>query len=376
MRRAYLLIVVVVFTAVSLWIASHPFIGVFDSIINWGAIQLFLKGEDPYDFEALGGVLFEKMKSVAAFQRTSVHPWTLTFILPFYVWSFPVAKFLVAFTTLSVYCLCIARLGRLWSPLPRFASLMMWGYIPFLVTMFFGQLSVFLLLGTVLLIEWLQSTERVWWKWVIAMALLGLKPQGFIVVAPFVVVEFVRSTSTRDNLRALGVIALLLTLSSPMMAYLPGWLTSHEFSYERRTGTLSSSLRDLATYFGSDSPAWLWVLPLGSIATLFALGVRITSATSFLLLVTLSQLTAPYLWVYDACALMPLFYALIGAAVVMKEPRWRRYAGIVFASVAIFPIYLTIHPDFSFMHMHIVSLAVAAGLLLPGLQRYLAKGRT
>jgi hypothetical protein len=121
---------------------------------------------------------------------------------------------------------------------------------------------------------------------------------------------------------------------------------------------------------GYDTPLLLWALPIASVAGLGALGVRTTGALSLLLVLLLSQLTAPYLWVYDACALMPLFYALIGAAYTMKEPRWRRLIGILFTSVAIFPVYLALDSDFSFMVMHNVCLAIAAVFLLPGVRGY------
>jgi drug/metabolite transporter (DMT)-like permease len=68
---------------------------------------------------------------------------------------------------------------------------------------------------------------------------------------------------------------------------------------------------------------------------------------------------------------MPLFYALLGAIMAMPEPRWRRYVGIIFTSVSVFPIYLAIDSDFGFMRLHNVCLAIAAVLLLPGLRKYL-----
>jgi hypothetical protein len=297
-------------------------------------------------------------------------------MFPFYVWPFPIAKFLLAFTNLSVYYFCILRLRKIWPPLPPFFSLIMWGYIPFLATMYFGQFSIFLLLGMVLLIDWFQFSDRPWWKWVFAMALLAIKPQGFLVATPLLMMEFVRSSTSRDWLKATGVVLLMLVLSSPLLAYTPEWIVSSAFSHQLRTATLSSYVRDIGAFLGYDTSIWLWALPIASLVTLLALGVRITGVTSLLLIVTLSQLTAPYIWVYDACALMPLFYALLGAAVMMEEPRWRRYLGIGFASVAIFPIYLAVDSDFSFMLMHNVCMGISAVLLLPGLQGYLGRCRT
>jgi hypothetical protein len=291
-------------------------------------------------------------------------------MLPFYVWPFPVAKFLLAFATLSLYYLSILRLTRIWRPLPRYVPLLMWGYIPLLATLYFGQFSVFLLVGTVLLVEWIESPDRPWWKWALAIALLAIKPQGFIVAAPFLAREFVRTSTTKDKRRAVGFFALLAILSSPALLYLPEWIGSNHFSHTLRTATLSTYVRDLGAFLGYDTPLLLWALPIASVAGLGALGVRTTGALSLLLVLLLSQLTAPYLWVYDACALMPLFYALIGAAYTMKEPRWRRLIGILFTSVAIFPVYLALDSDFSFMVMHNVCLAIAAVFLLPGVRGY------
>lgn len=358
---------------VSLWISLDPIFGVFDSITHWGAIQLFLSGDDPYNFEALRALLSEKMRNVPASQRIGGHPWTLTFMVPFYAWPFPIAKFLLAFTNLSVYHLCVTRLTRLWRPLPPFTPLLMWLYFPFLVTLYFGQFSVFLCLGVVLLLEWLASSNRPWWKWTVAMALFAIKPQGFIVAVPLVALEFIRTSSTKDRLRAIGTVSLIVLISSPLLTFLPEWIASNRFSHEHRSATLSCFVRDLGLALGSDSPLWLWVLSLSSIAVLFALRVRIREPRSLLLLLTLSQLTAPYIWVYDSSALMPLFYALLGAIMAMPEARWRRYVGIIFTSVSVFPIYLAIDSDFGFMRMHNVCLAIAALALLPGLRGYLKR---
>lgn len=375
MRHAHLLFTLVIFALLSLAITFHPLLGVFDSVAYWGALQIFLHGGDPYNFEELERQLAGILRQVPHSQRIGGHPWTLTFTIPFYLWPFPIAKFLLAFTNLSLYYLCIRRLESLWHPLPRFASLLMWGYIPFLATMFFGQFSIFLLLGTILLIEWLESTERPWWKWAIGMTLLAIKPQGFVVVAPLLAREFLRTSSAKDRRYAVGMFVLVTLLSSPLLTYLPEWFSSNRFSHQHRTATLSSYARDLGALLGYDSALWLWALPAISLGTLLALGVRVTNTPSLLLILTLSQVTAPYLWVYDACALMPLFYALIGAVQCMKEPGWRRHLGILFSSVAIFPIYLTFDSDFSFMRMHNVCMGIAAILLLPGLREYLRKHR-
>ena len=239
--------------------------------------------------------------------------------------------------------------------------------------MYFGQFSVFLLLGTVLLLEWIQSTDRPWWKWTAAMAVLAIKPQGFIVATPLLVLEFIRTSSAADKARAVGTFSLIALLSAPLLAYLPEWTVSNHFSHQHRSATISSYARDLGIWLGYDSPLWLWTLPVASLAVLFACRVRIHDSLSLLLVFTLSQLIAPYIWVYDSCALMPLFYALIGAVGTMKEPRWRWHLGIVFMSVSVFPIYLAINPDFSFMRMHNVCLAIAAVLLLPGVRAYLRR---
>jgi len=371
MRHTHLVITLSLFAVVSLWITRSPLFGVFDSLTHWGAVQLFLQGHDPYDFDALRALLSERMKNVPLSQRIGGHPWTLTFMLPFYAWPFPLAKFLLAFTNLSVYHLCIVRLGKMWNPLPRFTPLLMWLYIPFLVAMYFGQFSVFLALGTVLLLEWIQSENRPWWKWTAAMALLALKPQGFLVAAPLLGLEFLRTTSPTDRVRTIGVFALLAVISSPLLVFFPEWIASNHFSHDLRTATLSTYVREAAGFFGYDSPLWLWALPALASGALLARGVMITNAPTLLVVLLLSQLTAPYIWVYDACALMPLFYALIGAIATMKEPRWRWHLGGIFASVAIFPIYLSIDSDFSFMVMHNVSMGIATALVLPGVREYL-----
>ena len=370
MRRAHFIILAITFTLVSLWIARNPIFGVFDSLVHWGAVRVFVQGGDPYDQHAVRQFLAEMIKDVPESQRMGGHPWSLTFMIPFYAWPFPISKFLLAFANLSIYYLCIHRLRSLWPPLPRFAHLLMWGYIPFLTTLYFGQFSIFLLLGSVLVIEWLHHVDRPWWKWAVAMALLAIKPQGFIVAAPFLALEFVRTSTVSDRIRAIGFFAFLAILSSPVLVYLPGWITSNHILLTLRTSTLSVHARDIGALFGYDTPLWLWVLPVASLVTLLALGVRITGGMSFLLVLLLSQLTAPYIWVYDSSALMPLFYALLGAIMAMPKARWRRYVGIIFTSVSVFPIYLAIDSDFGFMRMHNVCLAIAALALLPGLRKY------
>lgn len=371
MRLACRVIPWIVIIIVSVLVARHPLIGVFDSVVNWAAVQIFLDGGNPYDFEALVKRLTTIMRDVPEFQRVSGHPWTLTFVIPLNMWPFPMAKFLLALTTLSIYHICLKRLGRLWPALPRYSSALMWAYIPLLVCIFFGQLSAFLLLGAVLMLEWLQSARRPWWKWAIAFALFSLKPQGFIVLAPFLVIEFLRTSNWRGRFYACVLLAAVGALSLPMLRYTPEWLVSNGFSYLHRSATLSVYARDAAISMGIDSPLTLWVLPVASLLALLATRFRVSDALSFLLVLLLSQLSAPYIWVYDSCALMPLLYAMIGAFVVMGDLRWRRNLGALFAVVAVSPVYLALNPDFHFMRMHNVALALASLLLLPGLRRYL-----
>ncbi len=371
MSRTQLAIALCSLLVASVLLSLHPLIGVFDSFFYWGAIQVFLQGGDPYSFEALGSLLNDSIRHIPHSQHIIAHPGTLTFMLPFYAWPFPIAKFLLTFTSLAVYLSCVKRLQRLWRPLPACCVILMWGYIPFLTALYFGQFSIFLALGTVLALEWVESSSRPWWKWALAMGLYAIKPQSFVVAAPLLILEFLRTSSRRDRILTLCCFVLMTALTVPMLAYLPNWLQANQFMYQHTSATLSSYVRDWGTALGYESGLWLWALPAASLLALLGLRVRITNSISLLFVLTLSQLTAPYVWVYDSCALMPMFYALIGAIGTMREPRWRWHLGVIFTSISVFPIYLAIDADFSFMRMHNVCLGIAAVLLLTGVRRYL-----
>lgn len=353
------------------YIGSRQYFGVLDSLAFWGGVQVFLEGGDPYDFGQVSQFLSSHFTNILNSQRFVSPPWTLALLTPIFAADFERSRIVLSIISLTLYLFSVYRLTLLWGRIPWLGVCAVWAYLPLWVCLYFGQISVLLLLGVVLALEWIQGRDQPWWKWALALALLALKPQGSLLVMPFLFVEGIRRLSRREWVALVGCAGVTIVVLLPFLRYLPAWLETFLFSSSHRTATLSVYVQDAGALLGYHSALWLWVLPMLSLVTLVILRVRINDATSFLLVLMLSQLTASYVWVYDSCALMPLFYAMIGAAIVMKEPMWRRALGIVSLSIAVFPVYLVIDSDFSFMRMHNLAMSIAALALLPGLRSYL-----
>jgi hypothetical protein len=273
--------------------------------------------------------------------------------------------------SISAFYISILRLQKMWGALPRPCTFILWAYIPLWTCLYFGQLSVFLLLGTVLVLEWIQDPKPRWWKWAIAMTLLALKPQGFLLVFPFLIGEFLRRASRREHIYLMGYVAVIVALMAPSLRYVSSWLGTASFSYSQDSATLSRYVRELGESLGCGSALFLWILPVVALLILARRGLGIKDSHFFLLVMLVSQLTAPYIWIYDSCALIPLFYAYMGTLGQQHIPPQRRRLAVILTSLSVLPAYMALSPDFDFMVMHNVALAGAFLLLSPELRRYL-----
>ena len=347
------------------------YFGLYDLLPLWGGVHVFLDGGNPYDFETLKNQISSVLPGIPETQHFVSPPWTLTFIVGLFAGSFNASRVLLIALSISAFYISIIRLQRMWGVLPRPCTFILWGYIPLWACLYFGQLSVFLLLGTVLALEWIQDPKPRWWKWAIALTLLALKPQGFLLAFPFLIGEFLRRSSRREQIYLVGYAAVIVALMSPSLTYLSSWLGTASFSYSQDSATLSRYVRELGESLGNGSALFLWILPVVAFLILARRGLCIKDSHFFLIIILLCQLTAPYIWVYDSCALMPLFYAYMGTLGQQRIPLQRRRLALILTSLSVLPAYMAISPDFKFMVMHNVALAGAFLALSPELRRYL-----
>jgi hypothetical protein len=100
--------------------------------------------------------------------------------------------------------------------------------------------------------------------------------------------------------------------------------------------------------------------------------IFIPSPFFFLCVILLSQLTAPYIWVYDSVALMPLFYAALGVVIHDGVTNPRRQIGVILTVLSVLPAYMIFGSDFSSMVCHNIILAGACVVVAPELRRHVS----
>lgn len=375
MKHLRLALALLTLITVGLLLGEIRYFGVFDFLPLWGGVHVFLDGGDPYDFALLKSNLSSQFSGLPPSQHFVSPPWTLAFLVPLFAGDFASSRVLLILLSLFAFYLSLIRLQKLWGPLPRLGAVVVWGYLPLWACLFYGQLSAFLLLGTILALEWLNSPQRPWWKWALSMTLFALKPQGFILVFPFLVGEFLQRASRRDLVCVMTYTALLCAVMSPCLLLIPSWLDTASFSYSQNSATLSNYVRVLGESLGMNAALSLWILPVLAFGFLARGGLHLNDSYRLQVVMLASQLTAPYIWVYDSCALMPLFYASIVVLTRESLPPKRRACAVLSTTLLVLPAYLALAPGFKDMFLHNVALAGALLALSPEIKRYLGRTR-
>lgn len=357
----------------ALLLAQMRAVGIVDGIALWSGVQVYLEGGDPYDFQQLSQKLLASFQSTRISERFVNPPWTLPLLTPLFAWDFATSRFLLILTGLGALWFSISRLQKLWPPLDLPNTPLMWVFFPCVASIYCGQLSFLPLLGVILSLEWISNRGQPWWKWYLAMICMSCKPQGVYLVIPLLCVQFFRRASRRELTSVVVITSLAAALFLNTLSLVPSWLHATTFLYTLRTSTLSTCIRDGAAALGYNSPLTLWILPLVALTVVAARRVKLDTSESLLLATLVSTLTAPYVWVYDYSALLPLFFAVIGTLQYESMSRLRRYSAILLIPLVVIPLYIAFSAPLGSFLLLPITLSLITFILLPPLTNYLRR---
>jgi hypothetical protein len=237
-------------------------------------------------------------------------------------------------------------------------------------SLYCGQLSFLPLIGILLGIECISSREAPWWKWLIAMMCLTIKPQGVYLAIVCLAIEFARRSRGPDRVKVLSAGGIFLALLCPRpLSYLSSWSHAVEFLYSLQIFSLSTGLRDILEYLGFSSPRARWFLPIGILLITFLLKIRVQTPFALMITVLISCATAPYIWVYDFSALLPLCFMCMAALCSNTVSPLRRALGVVLSGILVAPLYVEFLPVPDPFFAHLCVVAALIGLVYPSIER-------
>jgi hypothetical protein len=202
------------------------------------------------------------------------------------------------------------------------------------------------------------------------MMCLAIKPQGVYLAIVCLAIECARRTSSSDRVKVVSAGGIFLALLCPRpLSYLSSWSHAVEFLYTLQIFSLSTGLRDILEYLGFSSPLARWFLPIGILLTTLLLKIRVQTPFALMITVLISCATAPYIWVYDFSALLPLcFMCMVAVSSETISPP-RRALGVVLSSILVAPLYVEFLPVPDPFFAHLCVIAALLSVVYPSIER-------
>ncbi len=313
--------------------------GTTDLINYWTAGQLLKAGYNPYDLGGLGELGLSA--SAPHFHATDIWnpPWSLIWLLPISSLFFPTAAIAWLLVNFTAFLGIAAVVWRMVSDSTKKQSIgpaLVTGVVfaPFLFTLRMGQISMFLLLGVVGFLYFIQRRQEMLAG--AALAFTTVKPHVVYLIWIVVVWWIIKEKRWRV---LLGTGGLLLTTSFILTWLWPDWLSSY------LSISTSPPLFGVPTLGGvlrlvlSDS---LWVQFLPGVVCAVALLVYLMfrsphihwrTAISPLLLISVA--TAPYGWTFDQIVLLVPYLQIVNQlwdGLTYLTPR----SGVILAGLAFY----------------------------------------
>jgi len=310
-------------------------VGGIDCIAFWSAVQAFMRGENPYNIDTLLRI----QRTVDPYRESAQlflnPPWVIPFLLPIFCWDFTTSKFLLLAVNVSLTLFALRRLSELFSPLPLRYALLVGGFFPILSCWYWGQLSCFLLVGSVLALEWVTQNYRPWWKMAVALAFWSIKPQTSYLLIVVTVAALVRNASNADMLKFALLAAVPVSLITYRSDLLVGWSSTFIHSFKWGTSSLPSLV---STAISSVNRPALLMLPAGIIsAVAVVLEKGQITPFRFLCYLQISSLTAAYAWMFDFSSFVIITYAIAIITIKGSTSLPKRYAYIAALTVLCLP---------------------------------------
>lgn len=301
-------------------------VGVQDSIAYWGAVQAFMRGENPYDLATLLNIQRSIIPHIQSPQLFLNPPWAIPLLLPLFCWSFATSSFLLLAANISLTFFTLRKLSELMAPLSPRYTLLVGAFFPIVSCWYFGQLSCFILLGAILSLQWVVQKYRPWWKVGVALLLFSIKPQTMIILSAALVATTVRCLSLRDISKVLSIALAPVVFLAYRGDFLGWWFSSFTYS----TRYVTSSLPSLtSSALSSVNELAFLLLPAALVgACVLTLEKGGISPYRFLVYMLISSLMAPYAWIFDFSPFLIITYAAMVVAVQQPGYSVRRWGSV------------------------------------------------
>jgi len=319
-RKLLLVAVVVILVAVGHNRAISGWRRVDDFVGYWSAARLQLNGLNPYSESDLLAIQRSGGWKEASPLISFNPPWTLAFVLPFGLFSYPVSRLIWLFLTVAAIVWSTDWAWRFYGGPPEFrkiAWLLGGFFLPGLMSLSMGQITPFVLLGVVGFLSFVG--RRQWMGAGAALVLLAVKPHLFYL---FWLALFFWMVARRSWSMLLGAAASLLMATSiacwfnpPVLAQYTAMIGHEAPPLLWLTPTLGTFLRG---WFGGER-SWLQFLPMLLGTVWFLLHwqrnrVEWDWTREMAILLLVSMATTSYTWMFDQVVLLPfILQALVWA---------------------------------------------------------------
>ena len=317
---------------------SKQIIEVDDFVEYWAAGRLNLTGGNPYSPEQLLPLQLYAGRTFNVPVMMWNPPYTLPLVMPFGALEYRLSRFLWFLLHIALIVGCASFIWRFYQGSPArtwIAWLVAFSFIPTLFTLKVGQISVFLLLGTVLFLKFIQRPA--WWLAALSMLLMVIKPHTLYLVP----LAFLFWTISRRHWAllagsTLGILAAtaIALLFNPSVLQQYVYAARHYLPYLWATPTIGGTLRH---FLGPDklwlqfAPAALGVVWFGYYWSKNRLDWQWPQQLP--LLVAISVLTASYGWTFDYVVLI---LVILPVVVGMCQQGWNS------ATIVTLSLYLAI----------------------------------
>lgn len=290
-------------------------LGTIDFIQYWSAAKIFWQHQsNPYDL----ALLTQLQENITSFRPLPVVMWNppliLPLLLPLLAAPFPYVHVLWIVCSIMAYVCslsCLRRtLGRSGAGLRHSHFLFPFAvtFYPFILTLSYGQISVFLLCALVALLALARSdSSRGYLAGGIVFSITLCKPHLLALCYVVLVVRAVQHK--RERLIMLGLLIGIASLAavasganSRIWSYY--WQALSNPPYQWLTPTLGTWLQFLV----NGHPSWSRYLPIiCAVPVVGALSLfsKVDTETLLLRVIPFSLFLAPYGWVYDQVLLVP-----------------------------------------------------------------------
>lgn len=317
---------------------TYGTLGTVDFVEYWSAGQLFLAGENPYNYRKL----YQLQRAIGStFDMPIIMwnpPWLLVWLYPLMFFSFFDAALLWLLVNIMLILTSAALIWRSYSGRgPGRSVVIAWpallAFPPVLISVRMGQMSSLVLLGAAGFVYAVKRRSN--FAAGIFLALTTIKPHVvyllWIAAGWWVVRE--------RRWRVLwGLAAVLLPTLAFLTGHWPEWTNEYAKVLARpplywQTATLGSVLRELALHEYPD----VQYLPffagaIGYLLVLWGRGVTICWSRDAGPLLLISVGTAPYGWSFDQSVLFLPYLEIV--VWLMETPGWkRRHRAVIVASL-------------------------------------------